>query len=199
MNLLKGIATANRDRVIRTCRALLLVLRGDSTKSKYADEVLRFLMQQTALLSEKRAVEVFFGMVVNTAGKSNSYFPADLRCEYLVKTVKDYIKHLTSNKNEANIEKWTGILAMLEESVHTFDVEAGTCRRSGKHTTPSAQRDEEIMGNDLRDVQPFHYRPGREINNATSLKFKMSMLQSLDYVSHHKWISKRIQHHIDET
>ena len=59
---------------------------------------------------------------------------------------------------------------MLEESVHVFDVEAGTCRRSGKHTTPSAQKDEEIMGKDLHDVQQFQYRPEREINNATKVK-----------------------------
>ena len=137
-------------------------------------------------------------MLVNVTGKSNKYVPADLRCEFLVKAVKEHIKHLQANKTEQNILKWTGVMAMLEQVCHQYDMVASVAARNGRHAIACARKDEEILHTSLRPVRAFHYVPGRAMKDKPNMKMPMSILTSLDYVVHHKWIHNRMMMHTDE-
>ena len=79
LNLLKAITTADSARLLHTCKAMLLMIMGHNTRGNHADEILRFLVQQTAVLSELEAHRVLAGMLVNVAGKSNKYYL--LKCD----------------------------------------------------------------------------------------------------------------------
>ena len=68
----------DRKRMIRLMKQCLVVFKSKSNNSKYAVEVMRFLMQQTCVLSEKKAFHSFYSMFVNTKGKLDSYIPSDL-------------------------------------------------------------------------------------------------------------------------
>ena len=69
INLLTAIATADRARLLRTCKAMLLMIRGHNTRGKYADEIVRFLVQQTAVLSELEAHRVLYTLHFTNACK----------------------------------------------------------------------------------------------------------------------------------
>lgn len=49
---------------------------------KYVYEIMRLLVHQTCILSEKAANEEFYGLFVNTTGRFNGHIPADRRMEY---------------------------------------------------------------------------------------------------------------------
>lgn len=46
------------------------------------DEIMRLLVHQTCMLSEKAAKEEFYGFFVNTTGRFNGHIPAYRRMEY---------------------------------------------------------------------------------------------------------------------
>ena len=100
-------------------------------------------------------------MLINVSGSSNNNVTADLRYEFLVKAVKELIKHLQANKTEQGITKWTGVMAMLEEVCHQYDTVAGVAARNGRHAIACAKKDEEILHSTLRPVKAFHCVPGR--------------------------------------
>ncbi|CAC5384468.1 unnamed protein product [Mytilus coruscus] len=83
--LLSVCKLPDRKRLIRLMKQCLIVFKAKSNLSKYALEVLRFLVQQTVLLSEKSATMTVYSMFVNTQGKIDSHIPADFQMEYIVK------------------------------------------------------------------------------------------------------------------
>ncbi|CAC5377462.1 unnamed protein product [Mytilus coruscus] len=119
--LLSVCKLPDRKRLIRLMKQCLIVFKAKSNLSKYALEVLRFLMQQTVLLSEKSATMTVYSMFVNTQGKIDSHIPADLQMEYIVKLTKKYIKHVFSNKSSQNISKKTRALSSIESVCDNFD------------------------------------------------------------------------------
>ena len=65
-NFIEACATPNRDRMLRTMKLMMVIIRSDNPRAKYADEILHLLVHQMALLSEKEAHEVFYALFVNT-------------------------------------------------------------------------------------------------------------------------------------
>ena len=103
-NFLGSIKTPNRNRMMRTLKLMMVLLKADSNMCRYADEILRFLVHQTCILSEREAHQMFYGMFVNTKGKLDSFIPCDLMMEFVVRATKKHIKHMHSNKTERNVE-----------------------------------------------------------------------------------------------
>lgn len=92
----------HRDRGLCLLRKTMLVFKSYNNLSKYAYEIMRLLVHQTCILSERAASEEFYGLLVNTTGRLNGHIPTDKRMEYPVKQVKEHIKHMFSNKTERN-------------------------------------------------------------------------------------------------
>ena len=90
-DLLDVIHLPDRDRCLRLLKLAMIFFKANKNLSKYAHEILRFLVHQTCTLSETEAHEVFYGLFVNTRGKKDSHIPADLQVEHLVRTTKKHI------------------------------------------------------------------------------------------------------------
>ncbi len=90
--LFKGLLflckTPDRRLYISLLKLLLQVLYAHSSRGKYALEIVRFLVQQTNVLSERDAHETFYRLFVNTKGTIDSYIPCDLQMEFIVKDQK---------------------------------------------------------------------------------------------------------------
>lgn len=188
--LLGVCKSPDRNQMLRLLKHSMTVFKARSNNSKYALEIHRFLIQQISTLSEKEAAEVVTGMFVNTKGKADSYIPADLQMEYMVKTIKKHIKHMYSNKSEANIAKQTRSLSGIRDISEHFDRASGVVHRCKKHKKKDSDGDELLMIQDLRKLRPFSFQSGR-LHNAFP-NIKKSVIEYMNVDHYHSWIRSRI-------
>ncbi|CAC5417451.1 unnamed protein product [Mytilus coruscus] len=188
--LLSVCKLPDRKRLIRLMKQCLIEFKAKSNLSKYALEVLRFLMQQTVLLSEKGATMTVYSMFVNTQGKIDSHIPADLQMEYIVKLTKKHIKHMFSNKSSQNISKKTRALSSIESVCDNFDQISDVKVRCKNHSHASYHDDELMMIDDLRSVRPFKKCLGRV--HPSFKNIKMNASEYLDAAHFHEWLQRRI-------
>ena len=119
-------------------------------------------MHQICILPEKAANEEFYGMSVNTNGHFDGHIPADRRVEYLVKKVKEHIKHMFSNETETNVKKRSSAIAWIADVCDRYDPVSNVIVRTHKHSEKSAHGDELILLESLRNIRPFQKTPGRQ-------------------------------------
>ena len=148
--LMDFIKLPERQRGICILKVCMLYFKSFNNNSKYAYEILRLLVHQNCLLSEKEAHEEFYGLFVNSNGKFYGHIPADLAMEHLVKKVKEHIKHMFSNKTEKNIISRTQAISIIKDIGENFDKESNVTTRSKKHVSKSSIADEQLMLADLR-------------------------------------------------
>jgi len=192
-NFTEAIKVPNRQRMLRTLKLMLVVLKADNNKSKYADEILRFLVQQISTLSEHDANKQFYSMFVNTQGHIDSHIPADIQMEFIVRTYKKYIRHMVSNKTESNITRKTGALGGIYNIAAHYDNITPVVNRTKKHSQPSDTTDEVTMINDLREIKPFTVKNDR--CHSTFPRVEKSLLTGLNYDHFHKWLLHRVAVH----
>ncbi len=87
-SLLDLVHYPQRDRGLRLFKFALMFFRSHSTHSKYAYEIVRFLMHQMCTLSLKSAHEEFYGLFANCQGTHGRNIPCDLLMEHYVKKIK---------------------------------------------------------------------------------------------------------------
>lgn len=73
-----NVKIPHRERMLALLKYLMCILKGHNCKSKYALEILRFLCRQ-ASMDLKSEHEIFYGLFVNSSGKSDSSIAADLQ------------------------------------------------------------------------------------------------------------------------
>lgn len=177
------IKNPSRERMLYLMKYLMLILKGHNNKSKYALELLRFLCQQLALLSEQAANEVFYGLFVNT-GKT--IIPADLQMEQLVKLTKSHLRSMCSNVSDTSLIKRSSAFFGMNKISNLFHKEIFSIKRSQKHKRLSSVEDEKKIIQDLRLVRPFFNKPGRLTD---SLKKKpVNPITKLDTGHLIKWV-----------
>jgi hypothetical protein len=172
-------------------KVIMINLHVQSACSKYAYEILRYLVHQKVVLSQKQAYECFFNQFVNYRGSIDSHIPVDLAMEYLVKDYKRLIKHMFSSKTAKNIIRRSSALAAVRKICENYDCETGTVIRATRHKTVSAYYDELQIIKDLRDIKPFNHTAGRFsggfecISRSVFVEFSCS-----DMIT---WIEKRVK------
>ena len=181
--------TPNRNRMIRTMKLLLVVLKADGNMRRYADEILRFLIHQICILSAQEARFMFYSMFVNNKGKMNSFIPCELMMEFIVRNAKKHIKHMCSNKTDSNINRKTGALAGLDMLIKGYDTETDVRQRSGRHIRPTEEGDVLTIAEDLRSLSPFTHQPGRHGQHFTNIS--PSLFSLLDFDHFLKWLIGR--------
>lgn len=191
-NFTECINVPNRDRLIRTLKVMMFILKADSFRSKYGDEILRFLVLQCVVLSPHDAHSMFYSMFVNTNGNIDGNIPADLQMEFLVRLYKKHIKSM-SNKREANIATRINALAGLHEIMKNYDTNTVHNVRTAKHSTSNKNDDELAMLADLRQYCPFKSICGRELAGFKAVE--SSMISKLDSARYIEWINRRSIEH----
>ena len=192
-NFLGAIKVPNRARMLRSVKLMMVLIKAQNSRSKYADELLRFLVHQVGILSEHDAHMMFYSMFVNTKGKIDTNIPCDLQMEYIVNVSKKHIKHMLSNKSKSNIMRRTGALASLDDIVRSYDGQCKTTKRNGCHSTPTKEPDELVMIQDLHGIKPFDKVDNRSYRHFP--RVDESLLARLAYDDFFKWVKTRSQIH----
>ena len=180
----------DRERGIRLLKLTMLYLKSHRNLSKYAYEIMRLLVHQICILSEKEAHEEFYGMFVNTSCKYDSHIPTDRCMEYLVKEIKRHIKHMYSKKTEENITNRTRAISGIREISENYDRQSSVIVRSKKHSDKSSLEDEMVLLEDLRWVRPFHFTPGRR--HTAFPNIASSVVEDLNVAHFHDWINTKL-------
>ena len=177
------VKNPNRQRLITCMKYLMIIMKSHNNKSKYALEILRFLCQQFALLNERSASEVVYGLFVNTG---NTIIPADLQMEHLVKLTKGHLRSMCSNVTDSSLVKRSSTFYGMNEISQVFDKETGVTMRAQKHKHISSKEDEIRIISDLKSIQPFTKVPGRQATGFKKHpKHPLTKLNVLDFI---KWI-----------
>lgn len=192
-NFHQAYKVPHRLRMIRTMKLMMVLIRGQSPKSSYPDEILRFVVLQQCVYSPREAQQMFAAMQVNTRGKQDSNIPVDLQMEYIVKSSKRHIGHMQSNKSQTNIERKTGALAAINQVMEKYDESTETLIRSKKHTHTSALADELSMVEDLRTVRPFQHQAGRSYPQFDHIKPTLIHEESMMHLR--QWMLRRGHEH----
>ena len=179
--------------MIRTMKRMMIILKADNNMSKYADEILRFLVHQTCTLSEYDAKLTFYSMFINTQGRIDGHIAADMQMEFIVRTYKKHIKHMLSNKTESNIERKTAALGSLFNITTHYDDITSVVTRTSSHSKPSEVGDEISMLEDLRQIHPFKHSDNR--SHDTFKNIQLSLLAALDRNNLFKWLMHRSKIH----
>lgn len=181
---------------------MMVVLRGKNLQAKYNLELLRFLIHQLCTLSEREANETLYSLFVNTQGKIDSHVPADLVMEHHVKTVKDTIRALGSNKiNHDVIKKRTAAESAFEQISENYcDVTNSLVRAKKLKKIPNEKDEIYFMLSDIQSAHPFGLlRPGKKFQKFATIK--ISLLASCDYTHLIQWIvknQKKFDHEIGQ-
>ncbi|CAC5383233.1 unnamed protein product [Mytilus coruscus] len=146
------------------------------------------LVQQYSVMGLQEACQVFQACFINTTGKSDGNVPADLVQEWNVKECKKHIKHMYSNKLDANICNRTSALPSIHAIADNFDTEACTIIRSKKHTRKQNDEDELLLIQDMKKIRPFHYTSGRFYKEFNSIPRSIS--EKVDGQLLLKWFNK---------
>ena len=184
----------NRSRGLAALKTTMLHFKANNGCSKYAYEIARLLVHQQCILSEREAYEEFYGLFVNTSGKSNSHIPCDLKMEYIVKEVKTNIKHMFSNKTEQNITTRSSALPVIKDIAQNFDDVTGVIMRSKRHTNVDSLQDEREMIKDIHQIKPFVCQPGRKHESFPIVTKQMSALLDADHFR--SWIQSQIYKYV---
>ena len=179
-SLLSVCKMPGRARGLALLKTAMIQFKANNNLSKYSYEVLRLLVHQYVTLSEKAAMEEFYGLFVNTKGKSDSHIPCDLQMEYIVKDVKTNIKHMFSNKTEKNISTRIAALPTMKDISDNFDKTTGVIVRSKKHSDTDAIPDERAMIRDIHGLKPFKCNPGRVHASFPNVKKQMGALLNVE-------------------
>ena len=83
--LLRLCKTPSRQRILSLAKMICLQIQAKNPKAHYARELLRMLVVQQSLLSQRKAHQVLQACFVNTQGKFDSHIPANQRMEWIVK------------------------------------------------------------------------------------------------------------------
>lgn len=102
-SLLALCKSPDRSRGLSLLKVAMLMFKANNYLSKYAYEIMRFLVHQLCTLSDRKAHQEFYGLFVNTGGKIDSHIPCDLKMEHIVKFARHHLKHMFSNQTESLI------------------------------------------------------------------------------------------------
>ena len=158
--------------------------------SKYAYEILRFIIQQRTILPKNVAMNVCYGLFVNERGAVGSHICADMVMEHVVQAQKKQIKHLFSNKSEETIYRKSAALQGLNMIGKRFDITSPVVHRQKAHQTVSALEDEIKMISDLRKIKPFVYTNNRPAHSHFQ-NIPVSILHGPNDTDFRSWFHKK--------
>lgn len=188
LNFLQACKCPCEERMMPILKMMVVIFKANNNLSKYALEVLRFLILQFSILSEQSASDCFRGMFVNTRG--NSHIPADMKMENIVKEQKKHIKHMYANKlDDEVIKKKSGAVHGINRIAEQYDKATNVIVRATAHKEVSSLEDEKTMIHDLRKIRPFRYCPDRCFSQMAQVPSSLSKL--LDAAKFNFWFLEK--------
>ena len=116
--------------------------------------------------------------------------PVDLHMEHLNRCFKSGLADLHSNVTEQSISRVGRSIRTTSHLCEAF--EPPSSRQSGRHATPSSEKDVEVVRKCLSEAHVFLNEGARRYQ---AFQFKQSMLQEIDMKSIVDWVRDSYKNH----
>ena len=176
-------------RVFRCWKYLLLVFKAAKRKN-YSIEAFTLLAQQKFILSPRLSHQLVWSRFVNISGKEGHNIPCDLHMEHLNRVLKDSVEHLGANKTKDAIIRVGKCIDQVDEVLRNYDVDNEVQSEFGYHTRASTEKDQKLVLDQLRSIQPFRYVSSRA---HSAFSFSHTLMSSLDSDKFHTWMKEKWQ------
>ncbi len=186
-----AIKEGDGERLLDVYKVALLIYK-EHGKTKYAYEVLLFLVKIYGILSKHDAHNLKWNRFFNKHGTKGGNIPLDLRMEQLNKIVKTMWRSLGANLNESSAARVANTVDEMEAILSGIDKDCGIAvnigyRSKGKPEVAVAQ-----ITKDLNKIQAFKYIKGRK-GHPTFTDFPRTILRKLNYRDLHAWMTGHIK------
>ena len=175
---------------ISLLKIIMPTLFAKSSASKYAREILRYLIHHVYVLSPKEAHKSFYRQFVNLGNDKYSHIPADLSMEYIVRQNKKMLKHKFSGQTAVNVNRRSSSLAAVIDISESFDSNTNTIVRAKRHKRVSSYFDEHDIIENLLSVKPYENKSLRKLSQANVVD--SCNLKQLEMFFVTEWIEDRI-------
>lgn len=154
-----GVREGDGDRVCRVWKYLTLLFSKEG-RTKYALEALNLQFQLNGL-PPRQAFEVKWSRFVNSKGGMGKNVSCDLHMEHLNRACKTAVLGLGANVSEKSIDRVSKCLKMTLEVCDNFDCTNSVPVQSDSHTAASAEKDIELIVQELQKSEVFTEIEGR--------------------------------------
>ena len=169
-----------------------LVLYKEYGKSKYAYEVLLFLVKIYGKLSKHDAHNLKWNRFFNKHGTKGGNIPLDLRMEQLNKIVKTMWRFLGANLNESSAARVANTVDEMEQILDRVDEDCDISSEAGYRSKGKPEDAVSQITKDLNTIKAFKYTKGRK-GHPTFETFPRTLVRKLNYRELHSWMTNHIK------
>lgn len=166
-------------RVIRCWRYMMLYFRTTG-RTNYAIEAFTMLAQYHFVFSEREKQQLIWSRFVNTSGLPGRNIPCDLYMEHLNRVCKDAVNGLAANKTPKALVRVGKVVGVLDSVVKSIENDLNSDKRSGKHNTPSINKDIIACVSVLAEAKVFQYSSDGRCHTS----FPNIIANPLSYINH---------------
>ena len=188
IDLKDAVKEGNGERLATLHKQVLPHFKSAPGFNAYAIEMLINVIQNEVFLSEAEAHQCIWAATVNWQGDIGKNIEIDILQENRNRDIKKQIKGMGANKTNKAIDRSSRATGGERKIIENFDHKVNKAVNSSSHTHSSSALDEGKILADLREVQPFAYRPNRRFDSFPDIM--ADPLQSLDQENFNKWLAK---------
>ena len=133
-----------------------------SGNKNYACEAANFLLQQSYTLSPRLSPQLLWSQFINVHGRPGKNIAGDLHMEHLNRIAKEAIRFQGANKMEKAIERIGRAIGTLSPVLDNFNTHNDVPTTSSRQQKPDAQKDIQIVVNELVNCNAFKVVTGRK-------------------------------------
>ena len=179
------------DRLVRVWKLLLLIFKAARRKN-YSIEALNLQLQINYTLSARQAAQLKWSRCVNTSNVAGRNIPMDLHLEHMNRRLKSTMRNMGSNMTESSVRLAAECIQVVDSICSKFEEGTSKCATtSQKHSSPSFQRDFELIVRCLNDQQVYNHTSHGTRQHA-SFKFANNLLLQYDYKKLISWMKRKI-------
>ena len=175
-------------RVFRCFKYILPLFKG-SDRINYSCEMFCVLAQHKFILSPCLSHQLQWSRFINTHGKQGKNIPCDLHMEHLNRIVKTGVRGLGANKAENAMIRIGKCVDSVAQVLATYDEEHGVKKLLGHHTIASAEKDLDLLLNELSTQKTFTQVSGQR--HAHIPIPKTTLMQSVNEDKLSVWLSEK--------
>lgn len=146
---------ADEDHLLRIWKILLLIFKSARQKN-YSIEALNLQLQVNYLLSARQAAQLKWSRCINTTNFAGHNIPMDLHLEHSNRRLKMTMRNMGSNMTESSVKLAAKCIKVVDP-IYSYSEECTSkCTlNSQKHSSPTFQRDFELILQCLKDEQAY--------------------------------------------